>query len=54
MFFLKKGSGLPLHDHEDMAVFTRVLSGNIKYRAMDKVVLKADMETNSLDTFMYY
>ena len=53
LFFLKKGSGLPLHDHEDMHLYTRVLTGQIKYRAMDKISCRK-VKTTSLDTFMLY
>ena len=35
IFFLSKGSWMPLHGHPDMAVYTRILGGNIRYRALD-------------------
>jgi len=53
MFFLKKGASMPLHDHMDMCVYTRVLTGSLKYRALDKVH-HGDYNTDPLSTFMYY
>ena len=53
MFFMKKGAGLPLHDHDGMHLYTRVLTGQIKYRAMDKMSTKFP-KANPLRTFMLY
>lgn len=37
LLFMKKGERIPLHDHEEMTVLTRVLNGKLKYRALDKI-----------------
>jgi hypothetical protein len=53
LFFLKKGSVMPLHDHQDMILFTRVLTGSLRYRSMDKINHE-DFEVDPLSVFMYY
>ena len=37
LFFIKKGTVMPLHDHPNMSVFFRLVTGNLHYRAYDKV-----------------
>ncbi len=37
LFFIKKGTVMPLHDHPNMSVFFRLVFGNLKYHAYDKV-----------------
>ena len=37
LFFIKKGTVMPLHDHPNMSVFFRLVTGNLQYRAYDKV-----------------
>jgi len=37
LFFIKKGTVMPLHDHPNMSVFFRLVTGNLQYRAFDKV-----------------
>ena len=37
LFFIKKGTRMPLHDHPNMSVFFRLVFGNLHYRAYDKV-----------------
>ena len=37
LFFIKKGTVMPLHDHPNMSVFFRLVMGNLQYRAYDKV-----------------
>ena len=37
LFFIKKGTRMPLHDHPNMSVFFRLVFGNLKYRAYDKI-----------------
>lgn len=53
MFFLKKGASLPLHDHEDMIIYSKVLTGEIKYRAMDKIDINS-YSKNTKSLFQYY
>ena len=36
LFFIKKGTVMPLHDHPNMSVFFRLVTGNLQYRAYDK------------------
>ena len=40
LFFIKKGTRMPLHDHPNMAVFFRLVFGKLNYRAYDKVDMK--------------
>ena len=40
LFFIKKGTRMPLHDHPNMSVFFRLLQGELEYRAYDKVYSK--------------
>ncbi len=35
IFFLPKGSSIPLHDHPNMTVFSKILFGSIKFRSYD-------------------
>ena len=37
LFFIKKGTVMPLHDHPNMSVFFRLVMGNLHYHAYDKV-----------------
>ena len=37
LFFFKKGTRMPLHDHPNMSVFFRLVFGNLSYRAYDKI-----------------
>ena len=37
LFFIKKGTRMPLHDHPNMSVFFRLVFGNLSYRAYDKI-----------------
>ena len=37
LFFIKKGTRMPLHDHPNMSVFFRLVFGQLKYRAYDKL-----------------
>eukprot|EP00345_Euplotes_harpa_P007303 CAMPEP_0168329478 /NCGR_PEP_ID=MMETSP0213-20121227/7135_1 /TAXON_ID=151035 /ORGANISM="Euplotes harpa, Strain FSP1.4" /LENGTH=138 /DNA_ID=CAMNT_0008332817 /DNA_START=67 /DNA_END=483 /DNA_ORIENTATION=+ len=53
LLFMKKGEKIPLHDHEEMSVLTRVLTGKVKYRALDKVEPEL-YSKDPLSVFMYY
>ena len=37
LFFIKKGTVMPLHDHPNMSVFFRLVMGSLDYRSYDKV-----------------
>ena len=37
LFFIKKGTRMPLHDHPNMAVFFRLVFGELNYRSYDKL-----------------
>ena len=37
LFYIKKGTVMPLHDHPNMSVFFRLVFGNLGYRAYDKI-----------------
>jgi len=37
LFFIKKGTRMPLHDHPNMSVFFRLIFGSLDYRSYDKV-----------------
>lgn len=37
LFFIKKGTRMPLHDHPNMSVFFKLMFGGLSYRAYDKI-----------------
>lgn len=37
LFFIKKGTRMPLHDHPNMSVFFRLVFGQLNYTGYDKV-----------------
>lgn len=37
LFFIKKGTKMPLHDHPNMSVFFRLVFGQLNYTGFDKV-----------------
>ena len=37
LFFIKKGTRMPLHDHPNMSVFFRLIFGSLDYRSYDKI-----------------
>lgn len=37
LFFIKKGTRMPLHDHPNMSVFFRLVFGKLNYRSYDKL-----------------
>jgi len=37
LFFIKKGTRMPLHDHPNMSVFFRLVFGELKYHGYDKI-----------------
>lgn len=40
LFFIKKGTKMPLHDHPNMSVFFRLMFGKLKYVSFDKLDTK--------------
>ena len=37
LFFIRKGTRMPLHDHPNMCVFFRMLFGKLNYKSYDKI-----------------
>ena len=40
MFFIKKGTEMPLHDHPNMSVFFKLMFGQLQYTSYDKIESK--------------
>ncbi len=51
LFFIKKGTKMPLHDHPNMCVFFRMMFGRLSYRAYDKIDDKFKYNQFSLDEY---
>ena len=51
LFFVKKGTVMPLHDHPNMCVFFRMLFGKLSYKSFDKVDDKFRYNRFSLDEY---
>lgn len=51
LFFIKKGTRMPLHDHPNMCVFFRMMFGRLNYRSYDKVDEKFRYNKFSLDEY---
>ena len=51
LFFIKKGTRMPLHDHPNMSVFFRLVFGDLKYHAYDKVDDKYKYNSFSEDEY---
>ena len=51
LFFIKKGTRMPLHDHPNMCVFFRMLFGRLNYRSYDKLDDKFRYNRFSLDEY---
>ena len=52
LFFVKKGTRMPLHDHPNMCVFFRMMFGRLSYRAYDKIDEKFKYNQFSLDEYL--
>lgn len=52
LFFIKKGTRMPLHDHPNMAVFFRLLFGELKYHGYDKLDPKFKYNDFSSDEYL--
>ena len=51
MFFIRKGTRMPLHDHPNMCVFFRMLFGKLNVQTYDKVDEKFRYNKFSLDEY---
>ena len=51
LFFIKKGTRMPLHDHPNMCVFFRMMFGKLNYRGYDKLDEKFRYNKFSLDEY---
>ena len=40
LFFIKKGTVMPIHDHPNMSVYFKLMFGSLKYTMFDKVADK--------------
>jgi len=52
LFFIKKGTIMPLHDHPNMSVFFRLVFGELKYHGFDKVDEKFKYNDFSHDEYL--
>ena len=51
LFFIKKGTRMPLHDHPNMCVFFRLMFGKLSYRSYDKIEDKFKYNDFSSDEY---
>ena len=51
MFFIKKGTRMPLHDHPNMSVFFRLMFGRLRYVSFDKLDQKLKYNDFSGDEY---
>lgn len=51
LFFIKKGTRMPLHDHPNMCVFFRMMFGKLNYRSYDKIDEKFKYNKFSMDEY---
>ena len=51
LFFIKKGTRMPLHDHPNMAVFFRCMFGKLRYESFDKLEHKFKYNDFSSDEY---
>ena len=51
LFFIKKGTTMPLHDHPNMCVFFRMMFGKLNYKSYDKIDDKFKYNKFSLDEY---
>lgn len=52
LFFIKKGTEMPLHDHPNMSVFFRLVFGELKYYSYDKIDEKYKYNSFSADEYV--
>jgi quercetin dioxygenase-like cupin family protein len=51
LFFIKKGTKMPLHDHPNMCVFFRSLFGKLNYTGFDKIDEKFKYNKFAIDEY---
>lgn len=51
LFFIKKGTTMPLHDHPNMSVFFRLVFGQLNYHGYDKLDEKFKYNNFSADEY---
>lgn len=51
LFFIKKGTRMPLHDHPNMSVFFRLVFGGLRYHSYDKLDSKFKYNDFSSDEY---
>eukprot|EP00355_Strombidium_rassoulzadegani_P010524 CAMPEP_0168618802 /NCGR_PEP_ID=MMETSP0449_2-20121227/6263_1 /TAXON_ID=1082188 /ORGANISM="Strombidium rassoulzadegani, Strain ras09" /LENGTH=137 /DNA_ID=CAMNT_0008659695 /DNA_START=5 /DNA_END=421 /DNA_ORIENTATION=- len=51
LFFIKKGTEMPLHDHPNMSVYFKLMFGKLKYTQFDKVGSKYAYNNFSNDEY---
>jgi hypothetical protein len=51
LFFIKKGTKMPLHDHPNMSVYFKLMFGKLSYVSYDKVDPKFRHNDFSLDEY---
>ena len=51
MFFIKKGTVMPLHDHPNMSVYFKLMFGKLSYTSFDKIDQKHQYNQFSNDEY---
>jgi len=51
LFFIKKGTLMPLHDHPNMSVYFKLMFGSLRYHQFDKVGDKFKYNSFSSDEY---
>lgn len=51
LFFIKKGTEMPLHDHPNMSVYFKLMFGKLNYTMYDKVESKFKYNQFSNDEY---
>ena len=51
MFFIKKGTVMPLHDHPNMSVYFKLMFGRLSYTSFDKTDEKYQYNQFSNDEY---
>ena len=51
LFFIKKGTQMPLHDHPNMSVYFKLMFGKLRYHQFDKINDKFKYNSFSSDEY---
>ena len=51
LFFIKKGTVMPLHDHPNMSVYFKLMFGSLEYTSYDKLDDKFKYNQFSMDEY---